>query len=170
MRPSYVVGGDSGGGGAESPLLTSDHHHTTTHAFSPSLTITTVTTQPQPQLQRGVACVQVSEAGSFPLMQILDLGCQPPSNMLEVELHNELTPGVTCARWLVPNWASQLAEEGMAVTIDKGTGGAFFCFLFFVFCFLFFVFYFFGGGECICGTVWVGESVFESDGKGMRDF
>lgn len=57
-------------------------------------------------------------------MQVLDLGCQPPSNVLEVELRNELAPNVTCARWLVPNWADQLAGQGTAVTIDKATGGA----------------------------------------------
>lgn len=60
-------------------------------------------------------------------MQILDLGCQPPSNVLEVTLHNELNPNVTCARWLVPNWADQLAEKGTAVTIDKETGGTCIC-------------------------------------------
>lgn len=56
-------------------------------------------------------------------MQILDLGCQPPSTMLEVELYNELVPNVTCARWLVPNWAEQLAGQGKTVTIDDTTGG-----------------------------------------------
>lgn len=69
--------------------------------------------------------MQATEAESFALMQILDLGCQSPDSVLEVELRNALNPDAVCAKWVLPDWAEQLAADGTAVSIDKATGGAY---------------------------------------------
>ena len=67
---------------------------------------------------------EVSAIGSdFTLLQILDLGCQPPSSVLEVELRNELMPDVVCSRWSVPGWADTLEQNGMSVTLEGKEGG-----------------------------------------------
>jgi len=66
---------------------------------------------------------EVSAIGSdFTLLQILDLGCQPPSNLLEVELRNELMPDVVCSRWSVPGWADTLEQTGMSVILEGKEG------------------------------------------------
>jgi len=76
---------------------------------------TTATTTTDPTLE--------PDLSGFTLLQILDLGCQPPSNVLEVELRNELMPDVVCSRWTVPGWAKILYQEGTSVTLGGGKGG-----------------------------------------------
>jgi hypothetical protein len=59
-----------------------------------------------------------SAPADFTLLQILDLGCQPPTNILEIELRNEEIPDVVCARWTLTDWAGTLEKAGTSVTLE----------------------------------------------------
>ena len=85
-------------------------------------TPTTVTTTTDTTLEPDLP--DISAIGTdFALLQILDLGCQPPSNVLTVELRNELMPDVVCSRWTVPGWAETLYHVGTSVTKGDKEGG-----------------------------------------------
>lgn len=83
---------------------------------------TTTDTTLEPDLPPDISVIGTD----FALLQILDLGCQPPSSMLTVELRNEWIDDVVCSRWTVPGWAETLYQAGTSVTLlteGKKEGG-----------------------------------------------